>query len=772
MSSNDPRFQVGAPVHAKAMHVTALIECHRRYGSNAKTKLVNGTVSEIKTVPSSTQKRAVTLITAIYTLGGQCVKVATLNSRSVKAGHVAAIPDERNEPVTGLGTDVSIPINIANEAPGVNLPDHVMPMDVNNAATINNIETIVPGASSNAANAAAAGLHHSPEDVSETLLLHGDTTNASSPPVIATVNGVEWVRASINDPPLNGNVPFRMWNIRNMVGEVLIPGHNTTVTQDMLPLDFFLLMFPPKQLLDMVHWTNCELGKLELKQTSSSELLKLFGIIILTTKFEFTSRTSLWQTTAWTKYQPAPQFGLTGMSKHRFEDLFRTIRWSYQPDVPDVGTSSEQHRWRLVDDFVKNFNDYRANYFNPSDLICVDESMSRWYGKGGHWINHGLPQYIAIDRKPENGCKIQNAACGRSGVMIRLKLVKGADLMGADDDDEVAGNESSLLHGTNVLKQVVSPWFGSNRIVCADSYFASVGAAEELFRNGLRFIGVVKTATRGFPKTFLSSVELESRGDFLALKRLASDNKPSLGAFVWMDRERRYFISTAGTLEAGTPYVRLRWRQLDQAPNAAPEQVTFSIQQPKIAEIYYSTCAAIDKHNRLRQDDLRIEKKIETKDWSMRVNLSIFSMIVVDTWLVYSTFKSTPAGVGYNQKEFYAALAEELIDNSYGNRGRADRPRSSPTGSSFQDACIRALESAGPRAGVLTHLTPVKRLKNSKGEKTTFRYQGRCKECQKKSTWQCSDCDDDGKTVYLCATKNGQRCFLNHLSRNHAQLNE
>jgi hypothetical protein len=203
----------------------------------------------------------------------------------------------------------------------------------------------------------------------------------------------------------------------------------------------------------------------------------------------------------------------------------------------------------LVDDFVKNFNDHRANYFNPSDPICVDESMSRWYGQGGHWINHGLPQYVAIDRKPENGCEIQNAACGRSGVMLRLKLVKGVDLPGAEEE-EFGANETSLLHGTNVLKQVVSPWFGSNRIVCADSYFASVRVTEELFRNGLRFIGVVKTATRGFPKAFLSSVELANRGDFLALKRVPADNesKPALGAFVWMDRERRYFISSAGSL--------------------------------------------------------------------------------------------------------------------------------------------------------------------------------------------------------------------------------
>ena len=123
-----------------------------------------------------------------------------------------------------------------------------------------------------------------------------------------------------------------------------------------------------------------------------------------------------------------------------------------------------------MDDFVANFNNHRANYVTLSDTSFVDKSMSRWYGQGGHWINHGLPQYVAIDRKPENGCEIQNSACGRSGVMLRLKLVKGVDLVGEEDSDE-PNNESSLLHGTQVLKTVISPWFGSNCIVvCANSY--------------------------------------------------------------------------------------------------------------------------------------------------------------------------------------------------------------------------------------------------------------------------------------------------------------
>ena len=136
-----------------------------------------------------------------------------------------------------------------------------------------------------------------------------------------------------------------------------------------------------------------------------------------------------------------------------------------------------------------------------------------------------------------------------------------------------------------------------------------------MYRNGLRFIGVVKTATKGFPKIYLTNVELHPRGDFLALASDPSSNEePRMAAFVWMDRERRYVIATAGSLAEGTPYSRCRWRQVNQQPNAPPEKVTLSIQQPHIAETYYSTCAAFDRHNRYCQDDLRIEKKIKTRD--------------------------------------------------------------------------------------------------------------------------------------------------------------
>ena len=107
--------------------------------------------------------------------------------------------------------------------------------------------------------------------------------------------------------------------------------------------------------------------------------------------------------------------------------------------------------------------------FFPSDEICVDESMFRWYGQGGHWINHGLPMYVAINRKPENGCEIQNVACGHSGVMIQLKVVKTAE----EENASVVTDDDGNNHGTNVLKFLVEPWVRTDCCVCADSYFVT-----------------------------------------------------------------------------------------------------------------------------------------------------------------------------------------------------------------------------------------------------------------------------------------------------------
>ena len=185
--------------------------------------------------------------------------------------------------------------------------------------------------------------------------------------------------------------------------------------------------------------------------------------------------------------------------------------------------------------------------------------MTRW--QGGHWINLGLLQYVAIDCKPENGCEIQDAACGRSSVMLSLKLVKSAEC----EEAHTVGDEDGLPHGTKVMKELLTPWIGTGvQIVCADSYFASVKAVEELDRLGFRFIGVVKMATNKIPMVYLKEQELAGRG---ALKAVVSKEGEGgandMLAFVWVDRECRYFICNGTGLEPAMPIYRSWWRQID-----------------------------------------------------------------------------------------------------------------------------------------------------------------------------------------------------------------
>ena len=86
------------------------------------------------------------------------------------------------------------------------------------------------------------------------------------------------------------------------------------------------------------------------------------------------------------------------------------------------------------------------------------------------------------------------------------------------------------------------------------------------------------------------------------------------------------------------------------------------IPQPEATSIYYEVCGQIDQHNRKRQDDLDIEKTLVSHAWHIRVNISLFSISVVDSFNVY---KACSGEDNKNQDSFYTLLSEELIDNAF-----------------------------------------------------------------------------------------------------------
>ena len=282
-------------------------------------------------------------------------------------------------------------------------------------------------------------------------------------------------------------------------------------------------------------------------------------------------------------------------------------------------------------------------------------------------------------------------------------------------------------------------------------------------RYGTRFIGVVKTATRNYPMSYLQSVELNQRGNgkgLISFGVLSGD--PTMLAFVWMDRQRRYFIATASSLGAGTPYTRWCWRQVDPIDtNADPTNLQLLVPQPRATELYYSACGIIDRHSRARQDTLRLEAKLETHVWSWCVNMTILGIIVVDTWLVYSQCTETQMC----QKDFYTQLAEDLIENTYdmvhygvrrngAGEHQEGQLRSSPT--------LFERQSGDPRAGCFAHLTPTKKEESAWGGYFILLPSRVCKKG--KTTFVCSVCRDENpdNEVWLCCShKEGKTVLCN-----------
>ena len=136
------------------------------------------------------------------------------------------------------------------------------------------------------------------------------------------------------------------------------------------------MLFPPEQLQLILQLTNNELAMARKNYTMAGEIVKFFGVMLLVTRFEFGSWASLWSNMSTNKYIPAPSIGLTGMPQKQFDDLWMCIRFSDQPCNRPSEMTSEQYRWRLVDNFVKNFNEHRVqNFFHPMRFVSMSPCL-------------------------------------------------------------------------------------------------------------------------------------------------------------------------------------------------------------------------------------------------------------------------------------------------------------------------------------------------------------------------------------------------------------
>ena len=406
----DTRKIVGGVVFAKAEAVSH--DCKRIYGgAGLSKKRLRGTVLEVLSRKGDGAKKSTTYIKALYKVGtNDKEKILALQS-------LKAVDPNPTEPVPPPPDSAPSPTAVSTQHRNDETESPAALSDSSPAAATTTMPT--GGVSTN-------GSLSTPGTSSSTGTSSTSSSSSSRRIPVTEANGRKWFDGSM-EVDINGPVPSRFWRMTcQWTGKEFFAGCDSDRDEPLLTeYDYFMACFPKTTLHQVVHRTSANLVRNKKDATSTGEILKFFGVMILITRYEFGERASLWMNRHHTKYIHPPSFGtLTGMSGQRYEDLDKYIVWSLQPETRPDSMSSEAWRWMLVQDQVANFNEHRKEYYKPSHQICVDESISRWYGQGGTWINHGLPMYVAMDRKPEDGCEIQDACDGNSGVMMRLVLVK------------------------------------------------------------------------------------------------------------------------------------------------------------------------------------------------------------------------------------------------------------------------------------------------------------------------------------------------------------
>ena len=360
--------------HTKGTFVCHISELSRRYGSAAKTIHLNGRVLEFKQVPSKKTGKKQGFVRGEYQVGST-VKEVELLLRNVKSGHAARPEDVVDDTSANILSPPSTLNGSGSTADVSNITDPTVagselsedPSSQSSNEPTQDTQTTLPSPPPFAPS------------VRRTLpfgyLPNTDPTRNGLPPV-ATSHGTNWfVDETVTQTSINEPVSERRWFVKLPTGQRIGEGEGNPNLHSRL--DYFMMMFPYRQLEGEVRWTNIQLHKARKQPTTAGELIKYKGIQLLATRFQFNSRSDLWSTTTqWCRYIPAPYFGRTGMSRQWFDDLTSCLRCSLQPSQQLPGETSETYRWKLVDDFVAHFNLHRYHTFVPSQMLCADESNS------------------------------------------------------------------------------------------------------------------------------------------------------------------------------------------------------------------------------------------------------------------------------------------------------------------------------------------------------------------------------------------------------------
>jgi len=361
-----------------------------------------------------------------------------------------------------------------------------------------------------------------------------------------------------------------------------------------------------------------------------------------------------------------------------------------------------------------------------------------------------LPHQTKIVRKPEGvGAEFKSVACAQTGNILKLDLMEG-------QERNAVKEFNNLGAGTGTTMRLTRPWHGTNRVLVGDSWFASLLTAFELWRVGLFFMGIVKTASRFFPKKFLSTwcVEnnsRENRGKHIILKTVKEG--VNLYALGWSDKKGKQVITTTGTTLPADPSRRRRHKRVLVDGRWEKEVYFKNVPRPSIIKELFDAFSAIDVHDHLRQGSLEMEREWKTQSWVLRIFATVLGMITVNAFNAY-IYMMEHNGPQLDFNKFLGKLSYELIFNKFLlEEERVLRMRGAGAAPDADEE-----EKHIHQPALLSQLPQYAYLEGS-----NTRARRRCKTCDHKTAWYCIQCSEGAADfVCYCSGNTERTCFVTH----------
>jgi hypothetical protein len=535
------------------------------------------------------------------------------------------------------------------------------------------------------------------------------------------------------------------------VNPVIAPPFKPTILvglggQHVTEADFFKLFFPMGFLQKMEEYTKTSWPASKGAAPTKEEIFKCFLLRLAMTLQPMPTARDYWRETDDGVFTPPKFRQRYGISRERFESIMENLKC-----FDGLPETLARDPWAPVRELITSFNTSRAETINPGFILVVDELMSAWRGREEKVHGAGLPHATKIPRKPEPiGTEVKCCADGLSGIMLRLELQEGKSRM------QDLPLQKELGAGTAVTLRLTEPWWGSNRDVVGDSWFASVKTVKECAGRGLNFSGVVKTATREFPMKYLKE-ELEPKAEGSTVQVTHEENGAvTVIAMGWKTKHgNKYLAARRGTTLPADPFVVTRYKV--NRDTGLVEKRQRSTARNQLLANYFDHAAAIDIHNHLRQGGLGLEKSWISQDWVKRILATLLGIIEVDAFLAFSYFRASQC----SHANFTSAVVSQLL------RATPGQPVEAPRGDDVIHKLVRvATLSPKKRKLEAAAADPERNAKNA-------RARVRCRECKQKCAYVCEHCNaevrrlkGEGHYYGLCAATS--ECYQKHLQRHTA----